>query len=240
MSDGAIFGGRPHPDSGRSSGAEGENFSTQRREMVESQLRRRGISSERVLAAMGAVPREEFVPPDERSNAYADTPLPIGNGQTISQPYIVAAMVVALELSGTERVLEVGAGCGYEAAVLSLLARQVFAMEWNEDLAAGAKERLTKLGYMNVNVIAGDGAMGYPWAAPFNGIVVAAAAPAVPPPLREQLADGGLLVIPVGGPGSQELLQIRCRGEEFEEKVICTCRFVPLQGRYGWEARPSQ
>jgi protein-L-isoaspartate(D-aspartate) O-methyltransferase len=240
LTDGYMFGVRSFADENRFAGISRENFPVQRSKMVESQLRRRGISSERVLAAMGAVPREEFVPPDERPKAYADMPLRIGNGQTISQPYIVGAMVEALELFGIERVLEVGAGCGYEAAVLSLLAREVFAMEWHEALAAGANKRLAALGYGNAHVITGDGAMGYPPAAPFDRIVVAAAAPGMPPPLREQLADGGLLVIPVGGPESQELLQMRRRGSEFVEKWICTCRFVPLLGRHGWEARPSR
>jgi len=238
MTNGAMSGWRPFADNSRPSTTNQETCSAQRSEMVESQLRRRGISSERVLAAMRAVPREEFVPPDQRPNAYADMPLPIGDGQTISQPYIVGAVVEALELSGIERVLEVGAGCGYAAAVLSLLVREVFAMEWNENLAVGARGRLANLGYGNISVITGDGAMGYPSMAPFQRIVVAAAAPVVPPPLREQLADGGLLVIPLGGPGVQELIQIRRHGNSFAERVICNCRFVPLLGCHGWEATP--
>src|SRR5262249_38772417 len=160
-----------------------EAFAEARREMVEKQLRRRGITDARVLAAMAAVPREEFVPPGLRSRAYDDSPLTIGEEQTIFQPDIVAAMSSALRLAGTERVLEVGAGCGYQSAVLSLLAAEVIAIEFRSSLAREAAQRLEKLGYANVHVHCGDGTLGLPEFAPYAAILVAAAAPAAPPPL---------------------------------------------------------
>jgi protein-L-isoaspartate(D-aspartate) O-methyltransferase len=189
-----------------------------------------------VLAAMVAVPRHEFVPLDFLDAAYTDKPLPIGEGQTISQPYMVAVMSEALELTGTERVLEVGTGCGYQAAVLSLLAHEVYTMETHAPLALGAQERLARLGYANVHVHTGDGTLGLAELAPFDGIVVTAAAPEVPPPLLEQLADGGRLVIPVGAADQQELLAVRREGEKTSSRVVNYCRFVPLVGRYGWRS----
>jgi protein-L-isoaspartate(D-aspartate) O-methyltransferase len=211
------------------------DFAAQRAAMVETQLRRRGIRSSRVLAAMQAVPREEFVPADARAKAYADSALVIGLGQTISQPYIVAAVAEGLELSGDECVLEVGAGSAYQAAVLSLLAREVVAIEWDESLAAEACDRLARLGYNNVLVIGDDGALGYPRRAPFDGIAVSAAAPTPPPPLLAQLGEGGRMVIPLGKPDNQELLQVRRRGNEYSRRMICRCRFVPLRGHYGYQ-----
>lgn len=213
-----------------------QDFAEQRREMVERQIRRRGVRSERVLAAMLAVPRHEFVPLDFLDVAYTDKPLPIGEGQTISQPYMVAVMSEALELTGAERVLEVGTGCGYQAAVLSLLAREVYSVETHAPLALGAEERLARLGYANVHVHTDDGTLGLPELSPFDGIVVTAAAPEVPPPLLEQLADGGRLVIPVGAADQQELLAVRREGEKTSSHVVNYCRFVPLVGRYGWRS----
>ena len=209
----------------------------QREAMVEEQLRRRGIRDTRVLEAMGAVPRHEFVPPESAADAYADRPLPIGREQTISQPYIVAVMTEALELAGTERVLEVGAGSGYQAAVLARLAQLVYTIESDPELFRSAKERLERLGWSDrVVVIEGDGSLGYPEAAPYDAIVVAAAAPSVPDCLFEQLAEGGRLAIPVGSREDQELLQIR----KVEGKAVShrfgLCRFVPLKGSHGWKS----
>jgi protein-L-isoaspartate(D-aspartate) O-methyltransferase len=206
----------------------------QRRAMVENQIRKRGIDSQLVLQAMQEVPRHEFVPAESCAEAYADKPVVIGAGQTISQPYIVAAMTAALELTGAERVLEVGAGCGYQSAILSLLAREVFSIEVRAPLAAAARERLARLGYANVWVEIGDGTLGWPDAAPFDGILVAAATPEIPPPLVEQLAEGGRLVIPVGNSEDQELRQLRKVQGRIIERTLTACRFVPLVGRYGW------
>jgi protein-L-isoaspartate(D-aspartate) O-methyltransferase len=216
-----------------------EKFRDQREEMVGQQLRRRGIYAENVLAAMNEVRRHEFVPPEGRDRAYADGPLSIGDGQTISQPLIVAVMASALELTGIERVLDVGTGSGYNAAVLSHLAREVFSIERHASLADAARERLTRLGYRNVLVVTGDGSEGWPEAGPFDAIVVAAAAPGVPKPLGEQLAEGGRLVIPVGGFEKQDLLQIIRQGQDFVQRSLCPCRFVPLTGHYGWEPSPA-
>jgi len=207
----------------------------QRRAMVETQLRRRGIRDERVLAAMGRMPRHEFVPPQLFPEAYEDHPLPIGGGQTISQPYIVAAMIEALALQGAESVLEVGTGSGYEAAVLAALAARVYTIEYDAELARTARERLSRMGLANIVVIEGDGSLGYPAAAPYEGILVAAAAPEIPPRLFEQLTEGGRLVIPVGRRDWQELRLIR----KLDAKPVVTrlgqCRFVPLLGEHGWE-----
>ena len=204
--------------------------------MVERQLRRRGIHDERVLGAMLSIPREEFLPLEERVSGYRDEPAPIGYGQTISQPYMVALMAQELELKGTETVLEVGSGSGYAAAVLSVLAARVIAMELVPALAAAAERNLQKTGYSaNVTVIRGDGSRGYPEAAPYDGITVAAAAPEVPPKLVEQLAEGGRLVIPVGDFLDQELVVMTKTGGETKTRVSTHCRFVPLRGRHGWK-----
>jgi protein-L-isoaspartate(D-aspartate) O-methyltransferase len=210
------------------------DFAARRSEMVEEQIRERGITDARVLEAMRNVPRHEFVPPEMVAQAYMDQPLPIGEGQTISQPFMVAAMAAALQLTGTERVLEIGTGCGYQAAVLSWVAGEVFTIETQEALAVAARERLARLGYANVQVRAGDGTLGWPEAAPFEAILVTAAAPAVPPPLADQLADGGRLVIPVGTPEMQELRRLTKREGTTAQEVLYDCRFVPLVGRYGW------
>jgi protein-L-isoaspartate(D-aspartate) O-methyltransferase len=210
------------------------SFEVARRDMVARQIRDRGVRSPRVLSAMEAVPRHLFVPPDIVSNAYSDEALPAGEGQTISQPYVVAASAEALSLEGHERVLEVGAGTGYLAAVLSLLAREVIAVETIPALAASAGERLARLGYANVRVEVGDGSEGFSAFAPFDAILVSAAAPAVPQPLLDQLAEGGRLVIPVGIADHQELLRIVKAGGRTTEQSLFACRFVPLVGRYGW------
>jgi protein-L-isoaspartate(D-aspartate) O-methyltransferase len=193
--------------------------------MVERQLRRRGISDERVLAAMGQVPRELFVPRRERPRAYRDGALPIGSGQTISQPWIVAAMAQALELAGDERVLEVGCGSGYSAAVLSLLCREVVTIERHVALADQAAALLRELGRTNVEVKAGDGTRGAPDRAPFNGISVTATADGGPPAaLSEQLAPGGTLVCPIRRTGGEHLVRIR----DGVEELLAAVRFVPL------------
>ena len=193
--------------------------------MVERQLRRRGISDERVLEAMNSVPRERFVPRRERSRAYRDGALPIGSGQTISQPWIVAAMAQALELGGDERVLEVGCGSGYSAAVLSLLCREVVTIERHVALADQAKALLEELGYTNVEVRAGDGTRGARDKAPFDGISVTATAEGAPPAaLHEQLASGGALVCPVRRLGGEHLVRFRGGAEE----TLASVRFVPL------------
>jgi protein-L-isoaspartate(D-aspartate) O-methyltransferase len=210
------------------------NFEDARRDMVARQIRERGIKSPRVLAAMEAVPRHLFVSPDLVPQAYADEALPAGEGQTISQPYVVAASIEALALEGHERVLEVGAGTGYLAAVLSLVAREVIALEAIPALAESARERLARLGYANVRVETADGSQGFAKAAPFDAILVSAAAPAVPQPLVDQLAEGGRLVIPVGTMEHQQLLRIVKSNGRTTEQELFACRFVPLVGQHGW------
>jgi protein-L-isoaspartate(D-aspartate) O-methyltransferase len=216
------------------------DFESARRCMVTRQIRDRGIQSARVLAAMESVPRHLFVPPDQIASAYTDEPLPIGEGQTISQPFMVAAMAEALDLGGEERVLEIGAGSGYQAAVLSLLAREVIAVEAQPSLANSARERVARLGYTNVRVEQGDGSLGWPSTAPYDAILVTAAAPSVPPPLVEQLGRGGRLVVPVGVSEHQELLRITKRDGETSQEALYACRFVPLVGRYGWHDSQAQ
>ena len=215
-------------------GHNGQDWASFRRAMVQEQIRKRGIRSPRLLEALGRVPRHNFVPEDLAAHAYEDRALAIGSGQTISQPYMVAAMTDYLQLEGGERVLEVGAGSGYQAAVLAELAREVITVESVPALADAGRERLAALGYQNVQVHLGDGTLGWPSLAPFDAILVAAAAPAVPAPLVEQLAENGRIVIPVGQTDKQMLLRIRkSAGEVFEEKLFA-CQFVPLRGRYGW------
>lgn len=202
--------------------------------MVATQILKRGVRSPRVLAAMEAVPRHLFVAPELLASAYADTPLPIGFGQTISQPYMVASMAEALALNGDERVLEVGGGCGYQAAVLGNLAREVIAIEAQPQLASATTERLSTLGIRNVRIQHGDGSLGWPAGAPYDAILVSAAAPSIPPPLIEQLSENGRLVIPVGKPDHQNLIRIVRRNGERYEQTMFACRFVPLLGCYGW------
>jgi protein-L-isoaspartate(D-aspartate) O-methyltransferase len=205
-----------------------------RAKMVERQLRRRGISDERVLAAMGRVPRELFLPESLRPHAYDDGALPIGHGQTMSQPFVVATICSLLALEGQERVLDVGTGSGYQAAVLAELAAEVVTIERIEAIAAVARTGLAEAGHRNVEVRVGDGSMGVPDRAPFDGIAVAAAAPSVPPALYDQLADGGRLVVPRGSRRGQELvLVVRTPEGPFERRSI-PCRFVPLVGDEGF------
>lgn len=215
-------------------------FAAQRMEMLEKQLRRRGVTDSGVLAAMAAVRREEFVPKEFRPRAYEDAPLPIGEGQTISQPYIVAAMTASLHLTGDERVLEIGTGCGYQAAILSHLAKIVFTIESHSELAAAATARLARLGYENIHVHCGDGTLGLPEFAPFDAILVAAAAPAVPEPLRSQLAERGRMILPVGDAENQELRLIERVGNSFQTHTLEPCRFVPLVGCHGWKEPPAR
>ncbi len=214
--------------------ASGLDFAALRAEMVERQIRARGLRHPRVLAAMLEVPRHLFVPPEYRAAAYEDRPLPIGEGQTISQPYMVAAMTAALDPSPDDRVLEVGTGSGYQAAVLARLAREVITIERHQTLAERAARLLQELGYANVRVVVGDGSLGYPEGQPYAGILVTAAAPAVPETLRAQLAEGGRLVIPVGGPGFQELVVETRRRTGFVREVREGCVFVPLIGAHGY------
>lgn len=212
------------------------NYAALRRMMVERQLRARGIRDERVLEAMLSVPRHEFVPEEYRSEAYQDKPIPIGEGQTISQPFMVASMMQAIAPTGNEKVLEIGAGSGYAAAVLSRLAATVYTVESHPTLAMAAQERLSRLGYENVFVHAGDGSAGLKEAAPFDAILVAAAAPDVPQPLVEQLAEGGRMAVPVGAGNSQELVLVTKIDGKIQSRSLYECRFVPLIGRYGFES----
>jgi protein-L-isoaspartate(D-aspartate) O-methyltransferase len=207
-----------------------------RARMVERQLRARGIGDERVLAAMASVPREEFVPETMRNRAYADSALPIGEEQTISQPWIVAAICQALQLRGSELVLEVGTGSGYSAAVLSLLASHVVSVERHQALSDGAARLLDSLGIHNVELMVGDGSLGVPDRAPFDAIAVHATAPAPPPALLDQLAEGGRLVIPIASGDADLLTVLRRQGEEIVSEAIGPCRFVPLIGEEGFSA----
>ncbi len=212
------------------------DWASERREMVERQLRRRKIRDERVLAAMSEIPREEFVPFESRLFAYIDDAIGIGLGQTISQPYMTALMAECLELRGGEHVLEVGAGCGYAAAVLGALARSVLSVEIIPALAQMANENLRRTGRdHNVAVIPGDGSIGYAPGAPYDAISVAAGAPDVPASLLDQLSDPGILVIPVGSPEDQELRVLRKRDGRIEARTATFCRFVLLRGGEGWQ-----
>jgi len=209
------------------------DFDALREEMVVRQIEGRGVTHPRTLAAMRAVPRHAFVPADLRASAYEDRPLPIGDGQTISQPYMVAAMTAAMDPPPAGRVLEIGTGSGYQAAVLARICREVVTIERHARLATRAREVLAGLGLANVRVEVGDGTLGFPEAQPYDGILVTAGAPDVPWPLRAQLADGGRLVVPVGGADYQELIVETRRGEAFTSEVRDACVFVPLVGRYG-------
>jgi protein-L-isoaspartate(D-aspartate) O-methyltransferase len=215
-----------------------QTWTARRAEMVDRDIAARGVRDERVLQAMRAVPRERFVPEHRQDEACADHPLPIGGGQTISQPYIVALMSEALQLSGGERVLEIGTGSGYAAAVLSRLAREVHTVERIASLAEAAMRTLAELRAFNVQVHIGDGSLGWPDAAPYDAIAVTAAGPRIPAALRAQLAPGGRLVMPVGrSHGAQELLRLtRAKGDDEEDRSesLCGVAFVPLLGAQGW------
>jgi protein-L-isoaspartate(D-aspartate) O-methyltransferase len=215
----------------------------QRDNMVRYQIASRGITDEEVLRAFREVPREMFVPEELREFAYEDNPLPIGANQTISQPYIVALMTEALELTPPSRVLDIGTGSGYGAAILSRIAAEVFTVERIGSLAREAEVRLRRLGYENVHVREGDGSLGWAEHAPYDAIVVAAGGPEIPPHLLDQLAEGGRLVMPVGDtPRLQRLLRIRRCGEEIRQENLADVRFVPLIGEEGWreDGRPAR
>lgn len=207
--------------------------------MVDEQIRRRGVKDERVLAAMETVPRELFVPGAQLDAALSDRALPIDCGQTISQPFMVAAMTALLKIRPEHRVLEIGTGSGYQTAVLAQLAGHVFTIERVADLQAAARRLLSSLDVTNVSYRVGDGTEGWPYEAPFDGIIVTAAAPEVPPPLRAQLAEGGRLVIPVGGEHEQILTVVEREQGRFRESPQFPCRFVKLIGRAGWEEPAS-
>jgi protein-L-isoaspartate(D-aspartate) O-methyltransferase len=219
-----------------------DEFASQRADMVERQLRRRGIRDERALEAMGAIPRERFVPEAYARRTYADSALPIGHDQTISQPWIVAAICQAMALTGSERVLEVGTGSGYSAAVIALLAREVITIERVPELAGRARATLFDLGIANVEVVLGDGSAGVPDRASFDAIAVHATAPGPPPTLIGQLAIGGRLVVPIASRRADMLTVFRrlgetvdvMTGEGLERDVIGPCRFVPLIGTEGF------
>jgi len=219
---------------------QGIDFGTLRARMVEEQLRSRGIRSPEVLNAMAEIPRECFLPPDRRSEAYRDRALPLSQGQTISQPFMVAVMTEALGLTDRDRVLEIGTGSGYQTAVLARLAREVYTIERIPRLSETARETLEGIGVSNVIHRAGDGSGGWPEKAPFVGILVTAGAPDIPRPLKDQLdPHGGTLVIPVGDRFLQELIRIRREGTTFSEEKLLSCRFVPLLGSQGWETPDS-
>ena len=204
------------------------DFESARREMVEFQIKRRGVSDSRVVTAMSSVRREMFVPDELRGRAYEDRPLPIGYGQTISQPYIVAFMTEQLRPQSTDRVLEIGTGSGYQAAVLSRLAAEVYTIEIVRPLAQRAEAELRRLGYGNVHVKAGDGYKGWPEHAPFDAIIVTAAPDHVPQPLIEQLKEGGRMVIPVGQSGAQQLFLLEKRDGQLKQRAVMPVQFVPF------------
>jgi protein-L-isoaspartate(D-aspartate) O-methyltransferase len=212
-------------------------FAAERGSMVEQKLRQRSISDERLLAAMAKVPRHEFVSPQNWAEAYADHPIPIAEQQTTSQPYMIAAMVQAAGIKPEDRVLEIGAGSGYQTAVLAELASQVFAVERYASLTEAARATLERLGYRNTKVVTGDGSLGLPEAAPFDAIIVSAAAPRIPQALVDQLAVGGRLVVPVGE-SEQQVVQLVLRDKEGNIRVqtLEGCRFVPLIGQQGFAA----
>jgi protein-L-isoaspartate(D-aspartate) O-methyltransferase len=213
------------------------DFELERKQMVTEQIAGRGLRDPRLLAAFEATPRHVFVPEEVRQHAYADGPLPIGFSQTISQPYIVALMTHLLELTGGERALEVGTGSGYQAAILARLAAEVHTVEIIPELAMRAEATLREAGCANVHVHLADGSLGWTEAAPYDAILVAAAAPSAPKPLLSQLADGGRMVLPVGGQGYQELEVWRREGMEFKKRSVIAVAFVPLCGEYGWKTK---
>lgn len=214
-----------------------EMYERERRRMVDRQIMQRGLKDPRLLAAFESVPRHLFVPEDRRYAAYDDGPLPIGHSQTISQPYIVALMTSMLNLNGDERVLEIGTGSGYQAAILGMLAAEVHTIEYIPELATQADKVLKTLGMDNVHVHVGDGSLGWPEAAPYDGVLVAAAAPDAPKALLNQLRDGGRLVLPVGGRGMQNLQLWERNGDEYRSKIETTVAFVPLRGEQGWDRK---
>ena len=214
---------------------ESQKFAAARAQMVRNHLWGRDITDQRVLDVMGKLAREAFVPPAYADQAYADNPLPIGVGQTISQPYIVALMTQCLQLTGSEEVLEIGTGSGYQTAILASLARHVFTIERFNPLAESAQAVLGRLGFENVDFYIGDGSLGWPEKRLFDRILLTAAVPNVPQTLLAQLAEGGLLVAPVGPEGTQELQVLEKRSGKIAARTICGCRFVKLIGQFGFE-----
>lgn len=211
------------------------DYAQLRKQMVREQLVARHITSPRVLAAMEKVPRHLFVAEDLRYRAYEDGPLPIGKSQTISQPYIVALMVQALELKGDERILEIGTGSGYEAAILAELDIELYSIERLEELALKARAILDRLGYRNISIRVGDGTLGWQEHAPYDAVIISAAAPQIPRPLIEQLKPDGVLVLPMGEEDFQTLVRIRKGKDGISEEYLGDCRFVKLKGAHGWE-----
>jgi protein-L-isoaspartate(D-aspartate) O-methyltransferase len=211
-------------------------FAAERWSMVESQLRQRGICDERLLAAMNKVPRHEFVNQQNWNEAYADHPIPIAEQQTTSQPYMIAAMIQAAQIKPQDRILEIGAGSGYQTALLAELANQVFAVERYASLAEAAQRTLDRLGYRNTQILTGDGSLGLPHAAPFDAIIVSAAAPRIPQALAEQLALGGRLLIPIGGSDQQLLQLVQRNADGTSVRTLEGCRFVRLIGEQGFAA----
>jgi protein-L-isoaspartate(D-aspartate) O-methyltransferase len=216
-----------------------DKYAPIRHKMVQTQIAGRGLSEPRLLAAFEYVPRHLFVPEKARHLAYADRPLPIGSGQTISQPYIVALMTSMLDLRGSERVLDVGTGSGYQTAILAHLAAEVHTIEFVPELAATAGKIFDELGLTNVRRHVGDGSLGWPLAAPYEGIVVTAAAPSTPKPLLEQLAQGGRLVLPVGERRVQALEVWERQGDDYVRRSVTTVAFVPLLGKHGWPGKKN-
>ena len=206
-----------------------------RERMVRDQFIARGITDQRVLAAFYKVEREKFVPSEVRNNAYEDFPLSIGEGQTISQPYMVALMTQSLELKGNEKVLEIGTGSGYQTAILAELAREVYSVERMRALAERARKLLKKLGYNNVKILLSDGTLGWEESSPYDRILVTAGAREIPQPLTDQLEEGGVMVIPVGNSYSQDLEVVRKRKNHIKTVAVEKCVFVPLIGKYGWD-----
>jgi protein-L-isoaspartate(D-aspartate) O-methyltransferase len=214
-----------------------DKYERERRRMVNKQIAQRGLKDPRLLAAFESIPRHLFVPEEYRDEAYHDGPLPIGHSQTISQPYIVALMTDLLRLQGDERVLEIGTGSGYQAAILGVMTAEVHTVEYVPELAAQADKLLKELGMDNVHVHTGDGSLGWPEAAPYGGILVAAAAPNAPKALLKQLDDGGRLVIPVGGKGAQNLEVWENTSGRFNSRIETAVAFVPLRGKHGWDRK---
>lgn len=211
------------------------DFSTERQRMVDSQLKKRGVVNFRVLEAMRKVPRHKFVPQKSISSAYDDNPLSIGEGQTISQPYMVALMTECLQLDGAEKVLEIGTGSGYQTAILAELAEEVYTIEVHKPLSEKARRILMDIGYNNIEFRVDDGTKGWEEESPFDGIIVTAGSPSIPGALQDQLTDGGRLVIPVGSRFVQTLFKITRAGGSFHKEEVTSCVFVPLVGEYGWE-----
>ncbi len=210
------------------------DYAILRKRMVEEQLISRGIKNQKVLEAFYKIERHKFIPEELRSSAYADYPVPIGEGQTISQPYIVALMTQCLQLTGGEKVLEIGTGSGYQTALLAELAKEVYSVERFENLAQKAQTIFTELGYTNIKIKTGDGSLGWQEEAPFDRIIITAASPRIPLPLTEQLKENGKLILPLGESFSQVLTVIEKKQGRIESTPVCGCVFVPLVGKYGY------